>query len=258
MSLRVLHTVVDQLCDVVDRLGSSFPPPAIVPMGDGFVDRHDPRVRSNGLACYLKAVKICSTLNGALVLLQSGHVQEAFALGRVTQDQVEDIHFLVRPRGDDGGLSERQKTALDEFFQEEFTDSKDPVGTSQERDRVGRDKIRAAIHSAPAMDDPSTAQKIGKALYRVFSGYLHGAYVHIMELHSDRPGHYHMRGTPGTRLTEAIDYIPNFVFQAILAVEELVDRSSRDDLLPAIQGLKARVAASFDVLPESPHGRIHA
>jgi hypothetical protein len=253
MSLRKLHTVVDQLCDIVDRLGSSFPPPHVVALGEGFVDRHEPRTRNNGLACYLKAVKICSTLNGALVLLDSGHVQEAYALGRVAQDQVEDIHFLVRPRGDDGGLSERQKTALDEFFKEEFTDSKDPIGTSQERDRVGRDKIRAAIHSAPGMDDPSTAQKIGKALYRVFSGYVHGAYVHIMELHTERidqPGHYQMHGTPGTRLTEAIDYVPNFVFQAVLAVEELVDRSSREDLLPEIQALRARVAAAFDVLPE--------
>lgn len=255
MSLRKLHAVVDQLCEIVDRLGSSFPPPHTVAMGDGFVDRHAPQTRSNGLACYLKAVKICSTLNGALVLLDSGHVQEAFALGRVAQDQVDDIHFLVRPRGDDGKLSERQTTALDEFFQEEFTDSKDPIGTSQERDRVGRDKIRAAIHSAPGMDDPSTAQKIGKALYRVFSGYVHGAYVHIMELHdhSDRPerrGHYHMHGVRGNRLTEAIDYLPNFVFQAILAVGELVDRSSRNDLLPAIQDLKKGVAAAFDVLPE--------
>lgn len=252
MSIRTLRRAVDQLCVIVDRLGSSFSPPVTVRMGDGFVDRHPPRARTNGLACYLKAVKMCSTLNGALLLLEGGHVQEAYALGRISQDLVEDIHFLVRPLVDNAKLSERQERALNEFFQEEFADSKDPIGTSQVRDRVSRDKIRAAIHSGPGMDDPSTAQRIGQALYRVFSGYVHGAYVHIMELHGeDRPGQYLMRGTPGNRLTEAIDYLPNFVYQAILAVEELVDRSSRDDLLPLVNILRAQVAADFDVLPRS-------
>jgi hypothetical protein len=73
---------------------------------------------------------------------------------------------------------------------------------------------------------------------------------HIMELHTDRPGHYHLRGTPGNRLTEAIDYFPNFVLLAVLAVEVLADRSSRSDLLPEIQSRKAHITATFDVLPE--------
>jgi len=98
------------------------------------------------------------------------------------------------------------------------------------------------------MDDPSTTQAIGKALYRLFSGYVHGAYVHIMELHGEK-GRYHFRGTPG-HLTEAIDYFPNFVYQAVLAVELLVDRSSRGDLLPRIQSLRTQVATEFDVLPK--------
>jgi hypothetical protein len=35
-----------------------------------------------------------------------------------------------------------------------------------------------------------------------------------------------------TRLTEAINYMPSFVFQAGLAVEGLVKRDGRTDLLP--------------------------
>ena len=248
MSIMALTTAFAQLCDIADKLGSSFPPPYVVAKGDGFVDRHEPRARTNGLACYLKAVKLCSTLNGAVILLNSGHVQEAFALGRIAEDQVEDIHFLVRPRGDDGRLSAHQEAALAEFFQEELKDVMDPVGTSQERYRIRRDKIRAAIHSD--MDDPSTVQKITKAFHRLFSGYVYGAYVHIMELHSEgAPGHYHARGTPGPRLTEAIDYFPHFIYHAVLAVEDLVDRSSRDDLLPQIRSLRAHLPNVFDLLP---------
>jgi hypothetical protein len=249
MRLNAIHKAVDQLCYIVDELRSTFPPPKTVARGDGFVGRHEPKDRTNGLACYLKAVKVCSTLNGALVLLEKGYVQEAHALCRIAQDQTEDIHFLVRPRGADGRLSGHQSRSLDEFFQEEFEDPTDPIGTSRDRDRVARQKVRAAITSDPGIGDPSTVQEIARALYRLFSGYVHGAYVHIMELHSDVPGRYLFRGQPD-HLTDAIDYFPNFVYQAILSVETLVDRSSREDLLPPIRSLRAHVANVFDVLPK--------
>jgi hypothetical protein len=143
VGLNYLRTVVDRLCSIVDQLGSSFAPPRTVPHGDGFVDRHHPTDRTNGLVCYLKAAKACSTLNGILTLLGAAQVQEAHALGRIVQDAVDDIQFLLIPRGEGGRLSQRQTQAIDEFFQEEF-DPADPVGTSQERNRVGRPKVRAA------------------------------------------------------------------------------------------------------------------
>ncbi|HWS69804.1 MAG TPA: hypothetical protein VN325_44120 [Steroidobacteraceae bacterium] len=246
VNLNDLHAAVNRLCEIVDQLGSSFSPPTIVRRGDGFVNRHGGAERTNELFCYLKAVKVCSTLNGILTLLDKAYVQEAYALARVAQDQVEDIHFLSIPRGESGGLSPRQITAINEFFQEEFEPA-DPVGTSRERDRVGRPKIQAAITND--MDDPSTGNAISRMIYRIFSGYVHGAYVHIMELHSDSDGHYQMHGAPA-HLADAIDYAPNFLYQAILAVEFLIDRSSRDDLLPSIKSLRIDVASTCDVLPK--------
>jgi hypothetical protein len=100
MNLSALRAGVELLCGIVDRLGTSFPPPSIVPHGDGFVDRHHPSVRDNSLACYLKAVKVCSTLKGAIILAANAHVQEAYALLRIAQDQIDDIHFLVFPKGE--------------------------------------------------------------------------------------------------------------------------------------------------------------
>jgi hypothetical protein len=201
--------------------------------------------RTNGLVCYLKAVKACSTLNGILTLLDKAHVQEAYALARIAQDQVDEIHFLLVPRGEGGGLNKWQTKAINEFFEEEF-DPVDPVGTSRERDRVGRPKIQATITND--MADPSTGNAISKFIYRVFSGYVHGAYVHIMETHRSA-GHYEMHGAP-PHLADAIDYAPNFIYQTILAIESLIDRSSRDDLLPSIKALRNDVASTCDVLPE--------
>jgi hypothetical protein len=102
MSLKALHTAVDQLSDIRDQLGSSFPPPHLVAMGARFVDRHEPRPRSKRLACYLKFVKVCSTLNAAPLLLDSAHVQEAYALGHIAMEQIQDIAVLIIPRAEDG------------------------------------------------------------------------------------------------------------------------------------------------------------
>lgn len=247
MNLTALHAAVGRLCDIVDQLGSDFPPPKPVPQGDGYVERHDENDRTNSLACYLKAVKICSTLNGAIVLVANHHAQEAHALCRIAQDQIDDIHLLLQPRAQDGELSAQQHRALREFYQEEFEDPADPVGTSQVRDRIARQKVQAAINND--LVDPSSAQMTTMALYRMFSGYVHGAYVHIMELHSDTPGRYHLHGAP-SRTQEAVESVANYAYRAMLAVESLVKVCARADLLPLITSLRTEVAATFDLLPD--------
>lgn len=244
MNLAYLHQSVDRLCAIVDQLGSSFPPPTIVPRGDGFVDRHKPSQKSNGLLCYIKAVKLCSTLNGILCLLDKAFVQEAYALSRISQDQVEDIHYMVIPRGPNQTLDKWQVKASEEFFQEEF-DPTDPVGTSSERERLARQKVRTAITND--MDDPSNSNAIAKMTYRTFSGYVHGAYVHTIELHNAF-GHYRMHGSP-EHLADAINYAPHFVFQAVLAIEFFINRSSRDDLTPQIQELRYDMMSKCEILP---------
>lgn len=233
------------LCDIVGKLGTSFPTPQIVRRGNGFVDRHDGPERTYRLVCYLKAVKVCSTLNGLMLLIDNAYVQEAYALARIAQDQIDDIRFLVAPRGKEGQVSERQALMINEFFEEEF-DSSDPIGSSNNRDRVPRAKIHAAITND--MSNPSTGNAILRMIYRMFSGYVHGAYVHIMELHDDS-GKYAMAGTP-RHMADAIDYTPNFLYQAVLAVEMLVDRTSRKDLMPAIKSLRIDISERFDVLPQ--------
>ncbi len=248
MSLNALHDVTNRLCEIVDALHKDFPPPTVVAQGDGFVDRHAPGERTNVLAGYLKAVKACSTLNGALVLLGRAYVQEAYALGRIVQEQSEDIQFLIVPRGEDDRPTKLQDEVLTEFYQEEFGDAMDPIGTSQPRKRPDRQKIRAAIHQD--IEDPSTAGQITKAINRIFSGYVHGAYVHVMELHSNTPGRYILHGGQGAHLTEAIDYFPQFIFSTALAVELLVECIPRTDLLPRIEALRKEIGMRFDLMPK--------
>jgi hypothetical protein len=251
MNLTILDGALARLAEIVDALGAGFPSPQLFQYKHVVADRHREGDMSNGLFCFLKAVKICSTLNAAVLLISEGFVQEAYALCRVAEDQAEDLYFLLLPRGE-GALSELQERVLAEFFQEEFEDPTDPVKTSQDRDRVGRKKIRAAVNSDAGVDDPSTANAISQMFYRVLSGYVHGAYVHIMELHSgQRPGRYLMRGTPD-KITEAVDFVPNYIYRAMLAVESFVKVAGRADLLPRIQLLRTKFATEFDLLREKP------
>jgi hypothetical protein len=248
MSLARIDLAVSHLCNIVDQLGTGFPPPRLVRHGEVTVERHEAREQTNGLACYLKVVKICSTLNGAIALIARGFAQEAYALCRIVDEQVEDVHFLLPPRGENETLSDRQLAVLDEFYQEEFEDPSDPIGSAQPRDRVPRKKIQAAISSSAGVSDPSTAQAIARTLQSVVSGYVHGAYVHIMELHGETPGRYRMRGAYG-RVSEAVEFVPNYVFRAMLAIEHLVKVSARADLLPQITALSAAFGTEFNLLP---------
>jgi hypothetical protein len=249
VSLAILDGALTRLTEIVDALGADFPPPRLVQYQHVVADRHEQREHSNGLFCFLKAVKICSTLNAAVLLVSKGFVQEAYALCRVAEVQAEDIHFLLQPRGMDA-LSELQERALAEFFQEEFEDPTEPVKTSQDRVRVSRKKIRAVANSDDGIDDPSTAQAITQMFYRALSGYVHGAYVHIMELHSNEtPGRYLMRGTP-SKITEAVEFVPNYAYRAMLAVVSFIKVSGRADLLPHIKLLRTKSSAEFDLLPK--------
>jgi hypothetical protein len=93
---------------------------------------------------------------------------------------------------------------------------------------------------------------VSQMFYRAISGYVHGAYVHIMELHSaETPGHYLMLGTRG-KITEAVDFVSNYVYRAMLAIECFVKVSGRADLLPSIELLRTKFSGEFDLLPQKP------
>jgi hypothetical protein len=67
------------------------------------------------LARFIKSVKICSTLGAALVLVALGHVQEAYALCRISDERAEEIMFLTLPLGENDSWSPLQQRFLAEF-----------------------------------------------------------------------------------------------------------------------------------------------
>jgi hypothetical protein len=123
----------DYLASVLDRLASEyevmtkvFDGPNWVVINDVVFSRY--REQSDSLICFLKGVKLISTLNAAIVLLRAGYAQEIGVLCRVAGDCCNDIVFILKPQeGDEWNKNQAQ--FVKDFFQEEFVDPKDILGS---------------------------------------------------------------------------------------------------------------------------------
>jgi hypothetical protein len=155
----------------------------------------------------------------------NGFAQEAYALCRGVDEAGEDIRFLAIPRGQDAKTDRDQERLLSEFYQEEFQEDKQvSFMVSSKRDRVSRKDIHAALMKLQGADiDPSTLRHVLNTVHKTFSGFVHGAYVHIMDMFDGR--RFHMRGMRGTpRIEQAEEAFANYIYRTFLAVRVVAKR----------------------------------
>jgi hypothetical protein len=200
------------------------------------------------LACYLKAVRIVSSLNACLHLLKGGYVQEVYVLCRCIEEYGEDINFMSFPDGPDGKPSADQVRFVKEYFQEEFTDPDDPITSHKNRDRVGRKKIHARLARLQKPSDPSSVQTMAQAIHKTFSGFVHAAYVHTMDLYNGRD--FHTRGMLGTpRIRECEDALASYIYRAAITIALLARRMRADQIADALGRLVDDFGRDADCLP---------
>lgn len=213
-----LRSVLGRLEQQYHVMAVALGPPADVTQGSAILPRY--LKQSESLLCFLKGVKLVSTLNAALVLLRHGYFHEVAALCRMATDFVNEILFMKEALDGDK-LSKDQEQLFAEFFQEEFEDVDDPLGTSKKRSTVARRKIYAAFGQIVSEGlNPSDAKNVATIIHRTLSGYIHGAYPHIMELYDGEPPHFHMDGMPGTsREEEWREQLIVNIHQGIMASE---------------------------------------
>ena len=199
--ITVFKETVPILESALTALGAQIEEPSFFDDNDYPRFRH--REQSNGLAAYLKAVRIVSALNASLVLLEHGFVEELGVLFRTIDECLEDILFL-RSTQEDGGLSEDQIRFLDDFYREEFSDPKNPFMSAQKRNRLPRRKVYAALARITGdIVNPSDGAELHRTLNQAMSGFVHGAYPHIMELYGGNPPHFHLNGMLGTPMHDS-------------------------------------------------------
>lgn len=180
------------------------------------------------LFCLLKAVKYLSTLFGAITLDEHGHVQEVGILARVMDDCQNDIFFMLTPMADGKPLDD-QIRLIEDFFQEEFEDPTRVWSSEQKRDNVPRRKIHAGFAKVNAGEiNPSDGKRVFEKISKVLSGYVHGAYPHIMETYGGIPPRFHMSGMKGTTLEAQFwQQILTYTYRCIMAVELVALRFGR-------------------------------
>jgi hypothetical protein len=199
------------------HLEKKIPPPVFI---DDQRDRQfkysDENLES---AVIQKAARVISGLNASFLLLSKGYFQELGAMYRMIDEFNEDINFLCLP------LLGKERTKLHDdylqyFYQEEFDVPGDPLKSSQKRPMIPRKKIMAAISNLDENPvNPSDSQNIFRTLSQAYSGYVHGASGHIMEMYSSPPGGYNLRGMASEqRFNAFINDMLNYTYRSLLSI----------------------------------------
>ena len=244
-----LERAVDAAEDAVVKLERHFERPRFVQVHGSPCFRHTKH--DDLLMSHLKCVRSVSSLNACLVLLRHGYVQEIGVLCRCVDDNNQDVTFLGAPLGQNGKVSEHQERMVKEFFQEEFDDA-DPLLSTQKRDRVPRPKVHAAISRLPGQPfNPHETGRVHHSLHAAFSGYVHGAYVHIMEIYGGEDINalsYHMHGLLDTpRISEWTEALSNYVYRTLIAIEIVAKRCSDVTVQQEVEGHRLEFESASDI-----------
>lgn len=205
---------LQELDAALEALASIVPAPQRVPYKDGYVMRY--LEQTDQQAIVLKLARIISCIRAAEILLRTGHLQELGMLQRVLDETNEDITFLCGPFI--GGAREtRHDQFLEYFWQEEFDEGVAPMDAPQKRGMVSRDKIIAYNARTMPSGDPSTNSKASTTLHKAYSGFVHGAAPHIMDLYGGDPPRFQTAGLLGTsRMSDSKDDFANYPYRALM------------------------------------------
>lgn len=188
-------------------------PPQTFPAGKrGYIDRLPTRDAHH--AILLKLAAMLNFLSGALVLCEAGIVVPQGAVKRMADEAGEDVVFLVV--GLTEGMTDRHEAFLDNFWQEDFADFDDPLNSFQSRQQVPREKVAAAIHRIS--DDPSTANRVAKVLTKAYSGFVHAAAPHVMDLYDQATQTFVVESAPSVRRSNHERDMWNYMFRGANAL----------------------------------------
>ena len=196
-------------------LAARVPPPQRVPYKDSFVFRHVEKSLHQALV--QKLARFVSSLHATRLLMEHGFVQEQASLQRMLDEIREDIEFLAFSVIFNTATPRHQEY-LDAFFQEEF-DADSALASTQKRPMVSRKKIRAYIAQMEgASMDPGRGVELARTLSKTYSGYVHAASPHIMDMYWGVPPKFHVCGMQGTvRHHEHRADLWNYFYRGIIA-----------------------------------------
>ena len=203
---------------ILHHFATLVPPPQRLPMLNHFVFRYVEKTIEQALV--QKLARVITGLKSAQLLVDHGYFQEQGAIHRMLDEFEQDITFLSFAVINND-LTELHKEYLEEFYKEEFDNPSDPLLSTQKRSMTPRKKIIAYIARAQAeVQEPSRGVELTRILNKAYSGYIHGASFHIMQLYGGRQPHFHVSGMLGTPHEKAFRKdIWNYYYRGLLSFE---------------------------------------
>lgn len=241
-----MRTLFRQALTVMDnafrRLEAQVPPPRAQPFKDSFVFRYEEKTIEQALI--QKLARVISGLRAVDILLFHGHVQEQGVLHRTLDELNEDIMFLTAAITNDT-VTDLHKRYLEAFWAEEFDVPDDPVASTQKRDTPPRKKIRAYITRVLGDGlNPSKHIDVTETISKTYSGFVHAASPHIMDMCGGDPPRFHLWGMPGTiRINESADDAWNYFYRSLLSVMAVAKAYGDKPLLDALYEYRAKFEA---------------
>ena len=215
-SRRTLYRAALQIAErSFHRLAGQVPPPQEVPWGDlGFFYRYTERLPEQALV--LKLARQVSGLFAVDTLLFHGLVQEQGVIQRTLDEIGEDIFCLAV--GLQEGFEPLHRQLLDAFWEEEFNNPRSATKSTQKRAPPPRRKVHAYLARFGG-GDVSGAQEVNRTISKAYSGYVHAAAPHVMDIYGGQPPHFYVSGVAGTsRQADHIDDAQNYFYRGLLSV----------------------------------------
>ena len=181
------------------RLESQVPPPRLANVPSGLALRYVEH--SIEQAIIQKAARQVSGLHAVKVLMSAGLYQEQGVIQRTLDEIGEDMMFLALALSS-SGVTELHERFLAAFWMEEF-DKPTALASTQKRGMVKRRNIRAFIARNSGLPDPAWQDTIGETVHKSYSGFVHGASPHIMDMCGGNPPIFHVAGLSGTPRTSS-------------------------------------------------------
>ena len=213
---QLYNQAIEMISFTFDILFRKVDKPQLQSMGNGYAYRF--KEKSIYQAIIQKLARLTTGLHAISLLNKAGHLQEQAALQRTLDEFEEDIAFLCFGIIFDE-ITDLHREYLAAFYEEEFDDPESAIRSMQKRPMIPRKKIRAFISKdRGAGYNQSSTIEVGRTISKVYSGYVHGASPHLMELYFGNPPRFQLSGgTDSPFYDDHLMDLLNYYYRAILS-----------------------------------------
>ena len=223
MTFELRRSANAEMARAFQVLEAMVPPPVLGMKDGGQILRY--AEQSPYQAIIQKLARYVSGLQSLEALNHMGYLQEQGVIQRTVDDFGEDVVFLVlglqETRNNGTELPRLHRDFLDRFWQEEFEDGVAPMDGIKPRYAVSRSKMREWVARTLNADPDSPEVRSGGIVQQVYSGFVHGASPHIMEMVGGEPPRFFVNGLRGTSRQEESAYdLWNYSFRGVLTMTQ--------------------------------------